>query len=68
MKYYITKAGREFLNEVEERVRQPLKRPGTTRTSGKPLAQQARTALRIKRSKERQGERVPETPRVISLP
>ena len=68
MKYYITQAGREFLNEVEERVRQPLKRPGTTRTSGKPLAQQARTALRIKRSKERQGERVPETPRVISLP
>jgi len=65
---YITKAGREFLNEVEERVRRPLKRPGTTKPPGKPLAQIAKTALRVKRSKERQGARVPETPRVISLP
>jgi len=65
---YITKAGREFLNEVEERVRQPLKRPGTTKPPGKPLAQIAKTALRVKKSKERQGARVPETPRVISLP
>ena len=65
---YLTKAGREFLNEVEERVRQPLTRPGTTKPPGRPFARQVKAALRVKRSRERQGAKVPETPKVISLP
>jgi len=65
---YLTEAGREFLNEVEERVRRPLTRPGTTRPSRRSFARQVKAAQRVQRSKERQGERVPETPRVISLP